>query len=129
MRKIYMYQTATGLIPVLRFINTTNAKIQNKFKFMVQYISDEKNVLCEPYVKHFSIQKYKSLYELRIRAKRTMVRVIFYETDDTIILLHAFYKRDKKDCERALEHALKLVKTLKAEALYPTENLMEVNIG
>ena len=68
MRKIYVYRNDAGEVPVLRFIESTHKKIRNKFDFMLHFVKDERNMLCEPYVKHFSIDKYKMLYELRIRA-------------------------------------------------------------
>ena len=65
-------------------------------------------------MKHFSIEKYRKLYELRIKATGIMVRVIFYEHNGEIILLHAFYKRDRKDTEKALETGLKILHSLLA---------------
>lgn len=126
MRKIYIYRNDTGEVPVLRFIESTHKKIRNKFDFMLNFVKDERNVLCEPYVKHFSIDKYKMLYELRIRANGTMVRVIYYKAEENIILLHAFFKKSRRDTENALEYALKILNSFDDSALYPTEHLAEV---
>ena len=126
MRKIYAYRNYTGEIPVLRFIESTHKKIRNKFDFMLHFVKDERNMLCEPYVKHFSIDKYKMLYELRIRANGTMVRVIYYKAEENIILLHAFFKKSRRDTENALEYALKILSSFDDSALYPTEHLAEV---
>ena len=41
-----------------------------------------------------------------------MVRVIFYEKNEEVLLLYAFYKRDKKDTEKALEAALKILNSI-----------------
>ena len=126
MRKIYVYRNDFGEIPVLRFIESTHKKIRNKFDFMLNFVKDERNMLCEPYVKHFSIDKYKMLYELRIRANGTMVRVIYYKAEENIILLHAFFKKSRRDTENALEYALKILNSFDDSALYPTEHLAEV---
>lgn len=126
MRKIYVYRNDDGEVPVLRFIESTHKKIRNKFDFMLHFVKDERNMLCEPYVKHFSIDKYKMLYELRIRANGTMVRVIFYRAEENIILLHAFFKKSRRDTENALEYALKILNSFDDSALYPTEHLAEV---
>lgn len=126
MRKIYVYRNDAGEIPVLRFIESTHKKIRSKFDFMLQFVKDERNMLCEPYVKHFSIDKYKMLYELRIRANGTMVRVIYYKAEENIILLHAFFKKSRRDTENALEYALKILNSFDDSALYPTEHLTEV---
>lgn len=126
MRKIYVYRNDAGEVPVLRFIESTHKKIRSKFDFMLQFVKDERNMLCEPYVKHFSIDKYKMLYELRIRANGTMVRVIYYKAEENIILLHAFFKKSRRDTENALEYALKILSSFDDSALYPTEHLTEV---
>lgn len=126
MRKIYVYRNDAGEVPVLRFIESTHKKIRSKFDFMLQFVKDERNMLCEPYVKHFSIDKYKMLYELRIRANGTMVRVIYYKAEENIILLHAFFKKSRRDTENALEYALKILNSFDDSALYPTEHLTEV---
>ena len=126
MRKIYVYRNDAGEVPVLRFIESTHKKIRSKFDFMLQFVKDERNMLCEPDVKHFSIDKYKMLYELRIRANGTMVRVIYYKAEENIILLHAFFKKSRRDTENALEYALKILNSFDDSALYPTEHLTEV---
>ena len=126
MRKIYVYRNDAEEVPVLRFIESTHKKIRNKFDFMLHFVKDERNMLCEPYVKHFSIDKYKMLYELRIRANGTMVRVIYYKAEENIILLHAFFKKSRRDTENALEYALKILNSFDDSALYPTEHLTEV---
>lgn len=111
MRKIYTYEH-DGECPVSNFFENTNGKITDKLEYQLRYIKDEKNVFCEPHVKHFSIEKYRQLYELRIKASGVMVRVIFYEQNGEIILLHAFYKRDRKDTEKALETALRILNSI-----------------
>ena len=129
MRKIYIYKNEGARGQVDTFIKTSNIKIKKKFDFILKYIADEKNQFKEPYVKHFSIEKYKRLYELRLKAAGTMVRIIFYNIDDNIILLNAFIKRDKRDTEQALEHALKLIEHLDRVAETPVDYLTEVEIN
>lgn len=114
MRRIYTYEK-NGVCPIDDFFRKANDKIRRKFLFQLEYIKDEHNVFAEPYVKHFSIEKYRQLYELRIKAAGTMVRVLFYEQHDEIILLYAFYKRDRKDTEKALETGLKILHSLLEE--------------
>ena len=129
MRKIYIYKNEGARGQVDTFIKTSNIKIKKKFDFILKYIADEKNQFKEPYAKHFSIEKYKRLYELRLKAAGTMVRIIFYNIDDNIILLNAFIKRDKRDTEQALEHALKLIEHLDRVAETPVDYLSEVEIN
>ena len=129
MRKIYIYKNDAAKGQVDTFIKTSNIKIRKKFDFLLRYIADERNQFKEPYVKHFSIEKYKRLYELRLKAAGTMVRIIFYNIDDNIILLNAFIKKDKRDTEQALEHALKLIEHLDRVAETPVDYLTEVEIN
>lgn len=103
MRKIYTYQN------VQNFIESGDEKLKNKFQSILAYISNEKNELREPYVRHISQNRFKGLYEIRLKASGTMARVVFSMQDESIILLYAFYKNDKKDTKRALEHSLKLL--------------------
>ncbi len=124
-----MYKNGDARGQVDAFIKTSNIKIRKKFDFILKYIADERNQFKEPYVKHFSIEKYKRLYELRLKASGTMVRIIFYNIDENIILLNAFIKRDKRDTEQALEYALKLIERLDRSAETPVDYLMEVEVN
>ncbi len=124
-----MYKNDDAKGQVDSFIKTSNIKIRKKFDFILRYIVDERNQFKEPYVKHFSIEKYKRLYELRLKAAGTMVRIIFYNIDDNIILLNAFIKRDKRDTEQALEHALKIIEHLDRVAETPVDYLTEVEVN
>lgn len=103
MRKIYMYQN------VKHFLESSDAKLKNKFQKILDYISNEKNRFCEPYVRHISQNRFKDMYEMRIKVSGVMVRVVFFKQNENIILLYAFYKNDKKDTKRALEHSLMLL--------------------
>lgn len=124
-----MYKSDDARGQVDTFIKTSNQKIKKKFDFILRYIADEKNQFKEPYVKHFSIEKYKRLYELRLKAAGMMVRIIFYNIEENIILLNAFIKRDKRDTEQALEYALKLIERLDRSAETPVDYLSEVDVN
>ena len=77
--------------------------------------------LKEPHYKHFSIEKYQSLYELRERG-RAAVRIIFTPCPNgDYLLLHAFVKRQKRDTEKALEHSLRLLAPLWDHPEYAVE--------
>ena len=124
-----MYKCGDARGQVDTFIKTSNRKIKKKFDFILRYIADEKNQFKEPYVKHFSIEKYKRLYELRLKAAGMMVRIIFYNIEENIILLNAFIKRDKRDTEQALDYALKLIERLDRSAETPVDYLSEVDVN
>ena len=124
-----MYKNENAKGQVDTFIKSSNIKIKKKFDFILRYIADDKNQFKEPYVKHFSIEKYKRLYELRLKTSGTMVRIIFYYIDNNVILLNAFVKKDARDTEQALEYALKLIEQLDKVTQMPFEYLMEVEIN
>lgn len=110
-----MYKNESGDKPVADFMDKAPPKVKKKFQFMLEYIKNDKKVLCEPYVKHFTIEKYRRFYELRLRVG-VMVRIIYIlsvdEENENIILLHAFYKYKKRDTEQALDYALKLAENI-----------------
>ena len=124
-----MYKNDNEKKQIEEFIKNLNSKVKKKLDFVLKYMVDENNQLKEPYIKHFSIEKYKMFYELRLKAANTMVRIIYYSIDDKIILLHAFIKKDKRDTEQALEYALKLVEKLDKKAQSPMDYLAEVKIS
>ena len=128
MRKIYAY-TKDNRSPVEEFIQATNDKIKEKLIFQLVYIKDESNPFCEPYIKHFSMERYRKMYELRLKAAETMIRIIFYEHDGEIVFLHAFYKRDRKDTDRGLESALKILESIvDKNGKIPKENKKELKL-
>ena len=111
MRKLYAYNKE-NICPVQKFIDSLSGKIKAKFMFQLRYIMDEKNGFVEPYVKRFSMERYRQMYEIRVKASERMMRIIFYEKNGEIIFLHAFYKHDRKDTEKALETAYKILESI-----------------
>ena len=115
MRKIYIYKNGNEN-DVQNFFEKADEKLQSKFKSILGYISNEKNPLCEPYVKHISIGKYRELYEIRMKVSGNMVRVLFVKQGEDIVLLYAFYKRSGKDTEKALEVAYKMLNKMRSNS-------------
>ena len=112
MRNIYIYKNGNES-QVERFFENVNVKLKNKFKSILTYISNEKNPLCEPYVKHISIGRYRELYEIRMKVSGNMVRVLFVKQDTDIVLLYAFYKKSGKDTEKAFEVTYKILNNMR----------------
>ena len=112
MRKIYIY-TNGNENDVHSFFEKADEKLQGKFKSILTYISNEKNPLCEPYVKHISIGRYRELYEIRMKVSGNMVRVLFVKQGEDILLLYAFYKRSGRDTEKALEAAFRMLNRMR----------------
>lgn len=58
-----------------------------------------------------------------------MIRIIFYEHDGEIVFLHAFHKRDRKDTDRGLESALKILESIvDKNGKIPKENKKELKL-
>lgn len=112
MRNIYIYKNENES-QVANFLKNADEKMKQKFATILAYISDEKNPLCEPYVKHISVGRYRELYEIRMKASGNMIRVLFVKQDADIVLLYAFYKRSGKDTEKVLETAYKTLNRLR----------------
>ena len=129
LKKIYTYCDENGVSPVLEFLKYSDDKIKKKFRFQINMLVSENKILCEQHVKHFIIERYRQFYEFRIKVSKKVVRIIFCERDDNIVLLHAFYKHDKRDTEKALEYSIKLYEKLETDSLLPFQYLKEVMMG
>lgn len=104
MRKVFYYKEGR-YAPVEDFITKADEKVKRKFLFCIGYILGETGALSEPYVKHISL--CTGLYEMRFKASGKRVRILFCEEGENVYLLHAFYKKDKRDTDRNIEQAKK----------------------
>ena len=93
--KVYYAAPRDRPPPLPSFINSLEPKFQSKLYGYFDLM--EKHPLPrEPIVKHFTIEKYSRLYELRAKSK-IMVRVIFTVLDSgDILLLTPFIKKHKR---------------------------------
>ena len=105
MRKIFAADNVKDILEL------ADGKTKAKINSVLLYLTDDKNPLREPYVKHISTAKYKELYELRVKASGEMSRVIFTLSKDDIVLLYAFKKKCDRDNEKAFERAFKISKS------------------
>lgn len=112
MRKVFYYRNG-GYAPVEDFIAKADEKVKKKFLFCVGYILGEPGALSEPYVKHISLSS--KLYEMRFKASGKLIRILFYEEDSNVYLLHAFYKKDRRDTDKNLACAEKALARFMSE--------------
>ena len=89
--------------------------IESMESFVACTDMDEENIILSLYAKD--------------KVSKKVVRIIFCERDDNIVLLHAFYKHDKRDTEKALEYSIKLYEKLETDSLLPFQYLKEGMIG
>ena len=113
MRAIKMYQPPGSCAPVQAFLTSLDWKLQRKvLKQLYRLTQISVYELKEPHFKHFAIEKYNLLYELREK-NRVLVRMIFTIYGEDVILLSPFIKRQPRDTERALEQSLKMLSAIR----------------
>ena len=106
-KKIYLYREPDGNVPFLKFLGITEEKMRHKLLYGLRCIALFPERMTEPQVKHFSIERYKMLYEYRERI-RILVRIIFtLDKDGNIIILHPFVKRHDRNTMQALESSIR----------------------
>jgi len=109
MRTIKIYVPPGQPGPLLEFLSTLEEKLRRKLLRQILRLSQLH--LCnlkEPHFKHFVLEKYSLLYELREKNK-VLVRIIFTIQDGDIILLAPFIKRQPRDTMKALEQSLRML--------------------
>ena len=107
LKGIYIYQPQDCAAPVQEFVDGLEEKLRDKLIrqfFRLSHATPAE--LREPHYKHFVIERYRELYELRERGK-VMVRIIFtLRKGGGVTLLYAFVKRQSRDTMLALEQSL-----------------------
>ena len=110
MNGIKVYTPPGRAAPVARFIDGLDPKLRDKLiRWLIELPNTPKARLKEPHFKHFALERYRDLYELRARGK-VMVRIIFtIRPNGEILLLHAFIKKQSRDTMQALEQAVSVM--------------------
>ena len=110
MKGVNIYKPPGRAAPVARFIDGLDPKLRDKLiRWLIELPNTPKASLREPHFKHFALERYRDLYELRARGK-AMVRIIFtIRSNGEILLLHAFIKRQSRDTMQALEQAMSVM--------------------
>lgn len=110
MKDINVYTPPERAAPVARFIDSLDPRLRDKLiRQLVTLPHTPRSTLREPHFKHFTLERYRDLYELRERGK-VLVRIIFtIQPNGEILLLHAFIKRQSRDTMQALEQALNVL--------------------
>jgi len=96
--------------PLYAFLDGLEEKQRQKlFSLFALLLQAPDAAMREPYVKHFKIERYQALYELRAKSKN-LVRVIFTLTEDgDVLFLAPFIKRRRRDTMQALDVSLRLL--------------------
>ena len=122
MNKVKTYRFPGKSPPVIDFLDGVEPKLREKLIRQIYWLSQTPlSALKEPHYKHFSIERYRSLYELREKG-RVLVRIIFTpQPDGNVLLLCAFVKRQKRDTMQALEQSLRILAELQKHPEYAVE--------
>lgn len=126
MREIKMYQPPGEEAPVALFLNSLDQKLKEKTIFQLFRLANlHPAEMREPHVKHFVLERYSNLYELREKSK-VLIRIIFTISDGDILLLNPFIKRQKRDSVKALERSLQILSDIRLHPEYTVKfNLLE----
>lgn len=109
MRTIKVYVPPGGTAQLPEFLNSLDEKLRHKLlRQIVRLAQIPPCEWKEPHFKHFVLEKYSQLYELREK-NRVLARIIFTIQDGDIILLVPFIKRQPRDTMRALEQSLRML--------------------
>ena len=114
MKGILVYQPPGRASQVAAFIEDLEPRLREKIiRQLYRLTLPQKPEMKEPHFKRFSLERYRSLCELRVKTK-LCVRVIFYPcANGDILLLYAFVKRQKRDTMQALEQSLSILDALR----------------
>ena len=106
MKGILIYQPTSKSAPLADVIDGLDPRLREKILLRLYFLTQlEKPEMKEPHFKRFSIERYRDLWELRVKSK-VLIRIIFCTLpngDD--LLLHGFVKRQKRDTMQALEQS------------------------
>ena len=120
-----MYQDGRS-IDVKQFLLTLPDKQRDKFLRQIAMLILPRDTLGRPQVKHFQMDRYRCLYELRDKCQNQLIRIIFaYTSSGNVVLLEAFIKDHKRKTDVALAAALEKLRRIEID---PTQFLLEVDI-
>ena len=125
MKKLCMYQDGRS-VDVKQFLLTLPDKQRDKFLRQIAMLILPRDTLGRPQVKHFQMDRYRCLYELRDKYQNQLIRIIFaYTSSGDVVLLEAFIKDHKRKTDVALASALEKLRQIEND---PTKFLLEVDI-
>jgi phage-related protein len=105
--RIIFYEKEDGEKPVEDFINSLPLKHKAKVYWEIEMLERFGKNLKEPYVKPIAGDKYKGLWELRIKFAGDISRIFYFvPVRNDFVLLHGFIKKSQATPERELLTAM-----------------------
>lgn len=110
MKNLLMFAPQEGTPPLTVFLKILDPKLRAKLESLfVMLAVTPIGLLHEPHIKHFTIEKYSALYELRAKSK-LLARIIFtVRPSGDILFLAPFIKTHKRNTMQALDASLKML--------------------
>ena len=110
MKDILVYQPPADPAQVSLFIDGLEPKLREKLlRQIIPLPRMPPSILREPHYKHFTLERYRSLYEVRAK-NGVAVRVIFtILPEGRVLLLYGFSKRQSRDTMQALDQSLRIL--------------------
>jgi len=106
--QVEYYKKENGDIPVINCLLTLTPKLRAKAFREIELLEKHGSALREPYVKPIAGQKYKGIYELRVRFSSDISRIFYFSFEgNTFVLLHGFSKKTDKTPARELDTAIR----------------------
>lgn len=106
--QVEYYKKENGKIPVLEYLLTLNAKMRAKAFSEIELLEKHGTALREPYVKAIKGEKYKDLFELRIKFSSDISRIFYFTfKNNTFVLLHGYTKKTDQVPKTELDKALR----------------------
>ena len=106
--QVEYYKKENGEIPVLDYLLGLDAKMRAKAFSEIELLQKHGINLREPYTKSIKGEKYKNLFELRIKFSTNISRIFYFTfKNNTFVLLNGFTKKSDSTPEKELNKAIK----------------------
>lgn len=103
---VEFYQKENGDVPVMEFLLSLSAKMRAKAYSEIELLEKHGLDLREPYVKPIKGEKYKGIFELRIKFASDISRIFYFTySNNTFVLLSGFIKKTDQTPPRELDRA------------------------
>ena len=93
---------------LLEYLLSLNPKMRAKAFSEIELLQKHGTTLKEPYTKAIKGEKYKDLFELRIKFSSDISRIFYFTfKNNTFVLLHGFTKKSDKTPKTELDRAIR----------------------
>lgn len=105
---VEFYKKENGDIPVMDFLLSLEPKMRAKAFSEIELLEKHGANLREPYTKPLKGDKYKNVFELRVKFSSNISRIFYFTfKNNTFVLLNGFIKKTDKTPKRELDKAIK----------------------